>query len=245
MPGEILEIKVHDGPARSGIYAEKETPALLSLSELSWCSDQPMAYDVPWELAQWSVEETLKKAKKCEAEFAVIHGAKYMDLRIKCAQELENLGHQALIVANGDQLMQRPRDLVQLIMELREKLNPNTALCLPFAEAYSLPLLAYMGVDLFLDSIAKYYAYLNIIMTPGASYPLDQYPLMELDLESLLEYNKKTLHLVIREILANIKNGTLRNLVEQRSCASTSTMSTLRILDKEYRPILEKYTPIH
>ncbi|MBV1729512.1 MAG: archaeosine tRNA-ribosyltransferase, partial [Methanobacterium sp.] len=115
----------------------------------------------------------------------------------------------------------------------------------PFADTSFLPLLAYMGLDLFSDSVCEFYGYLNIIMTPSASYNLEQYPLMELNTEELIEYNKKTLALVIKEIYENIKNGTLRNLVEQRSCSSPAIMSTLRILDKEYISFLEKYTPIH
>ncbi len=245
MKKSMLEIKIHDGPARAGIYGEITTPAVLPLESISLCEDEAMPYEVPRDLAKWSVEETLKKAGNCEEEFAVVHGSKYVDLRIECAKRLEEMGYRALMIANSDELLQRPRDLVKLVTSLRETVSPNTALCLPFADTSFLPLLTYMGLDLFSDSVCEFYGYLNIIMTPSASYNLEQYPLMELNTEELIEYNKKTLALVIKEIYENIKNGTLRNLVEQRSCSSPAIMSTLRILDKEYISFLEKYTPIH
>lgn len=244
MLDRMLEVKIHDGPARSGIFRDLATPAVLSWDLINPCDDLAMPYNVPVELAQWSVEETLQNAENCNREFAVVHGSKYVDLRTMCAQQLEALGFHALIVANSDELLKRPRDLVKLLVRLREDLSPNTALCFPFAEASFIPLLTYMGVDLFTDSICEFYGYLNIIMTPSASYNLDKYPIMEFSREELIEFNKETLNLVIRETYENIQNGTLRNLVEQRACSSTATMASLKILDKEHMPFLEKYTPL-
>jgi 7-cyano-7-deazaguanine tRNA-ribosyltransferase len=50
---------------------------------------------------------------------------------------------------------------------------------------------------------------------------------------------------VIREVQEHIKNGTLRNLVEQRCCSSPESMSALRILDREHSDFIEKYTQLY
>jgi 7-cyano-7-deazaguanine tRNA-ribosyltransferase len=240
----MLEIKMHDGPARLGQYQDTKTPSVLALNSLNICEDEPMPYDVPLPLAQWSVEKTLEKAKNCSDDFAVIQGSKYIDLRIECAQKLEEMGYTSLLVANADELLKRPRDISKILVNLRESISPNTALFFPFAEASFVPLLSYIGIDLFSDAICEFYSYLNIIMTPSSSYNLETYPIYELNQEELMEYNKITLDLVVREVRENIKNGTLRNLVEERSCTSPQNMSLLRIVDKEYGDYLEKYTPL-
>nr|WP_282730933.1 archaeosine tRNA-ribosyltransferase [Methanobacterium alcaliphilum] len=204
-----------------------------------------MPFDVPRGLAQWSVEKTLKNAANIEDKLGVIQGSKYVDLRVYCAQKLEKMGFNTLVLANADELMRRPRELADIIVHLRENLSPNTSLVFPFADASFIPVLCYMGVDFFSDAICEFYSYLNIIMTPSNSYSQEKYQIYNLDQVELAEYNKNTLDLVVREVQTNIENGTLRNLVEERSCSSPQNMSLVRILDKEHINYLKKYTPIH
>lgn len=239
-----LEIKIHDGPARLGQYGDIKTPSILPLKSLNLCEDEQMAFDVPLGLAQWSVERTIEKAEECEDKLAVIQGSKYVNLRVECAQKLEEMGFNSLVLANADELIKRPQDLTNIVVNLRENLSPNTSLVFPFADASFVPILCYMGIDFFSDAICEFYSYLNIIMTPSNSYNQDKYHLYEMSQDELLEYNKNTLDLVIKEVQANIENGTLRNLVEERSCSSPQNMSLLRILDKEHMNYLSKYTPI-
>lgn len=247
-----IEIKGHDGPARLGEIGEMKTPSILDAKSMEICPDEAMAYDVPLSLAEWSVEKTLEKAeeyknsvKTIENIFGVVHGAKYSNLRVECAQNLEEIGYKTLLIANADELVRRPRDIGKIISDVRESISPNTALCFPFAEAAFIPVLSYMGIDLFSDAICEFYSYLNIMMTPGSSYNLEKYQIYQLEQNELFEYNKKTMDLVTREVRENIKNGTLRNLVESLSCSSPQNMSLLRILDKNHSDFLEKYTPLY
>jgi predicted RNA-binding protein len=247
-----IEIKGHDGPARMGEIGELKTPTIINAKTMEICPDEPMAYDVPLSLAEWSVEKTIEKAaeykdddKSIENAFAVVHGAKYSDLRIECAQKLEEMGYKTLLIANADELVRRPRDIAEIISDLRESISPNTTLCFPFAEASFIPIISYMGIDLFSDAICEFYSYLNIMMTPGSSYNLEKYQIYQLEQDELFEYNKRTLDLVTREVRENIKNGTLRNLVESLSCSCPQNMSLLRMLDKNHADFLEKYTPLY
>lgn len=242
----MLEIKLHDGPARQGKYQDTETPNILTSKQTVIVEDEPMPFDVPQEMAEWSVQSTIEKAERGEnSQMAVIHGSKYANLRLKCASTLEELGYRLFLVANPDELLKRPRDLLEIITSLRENMNPNSALFFPFAELNFIPLLVYLGVDLFGESTADFYAQLGVMTTPQGNYDLKKYPLYDLNQEELTEYNRKSLDFVLREIRAHIQNGTLRNLVEERCCSSPEAMSALRILDRDYGEFLDKYTPLY
>lgn len=242
----MLEVTLHDGPARLGKWKNIITPSILSTEEVNLVDNQPMAYDVPRELAQWSVEETIQKAQEGNREdVAVIHGAKYLDLRLKCVQELEKMRYQNFLLANSDQLLKRSRDTVNMLVGLREGMNPNSSLYIPFCNINYIPLLAYLGVDLFGDAICGYYARVGVMITPDSKYPLEKYGVYDMDYSELLLYNKNSMDLVLREVKAHIKNGTLRNLVEMRCTSSPETMAALRIMDQEYGEYVLKYTPLY
>ena len=241
-----FEIKSHDGPGRYGKLKGEESPLILKESDLNIAKDESSAYDIEREIAEWSVNETIKLAKENEnKEIAVVHGSKYIDLRIKCLKELENLGYNGFIIANADDLLLHPRDLVDLIVALRQNMKSTSFLIFPHAEAQFIPLLAYMGVDAFFDDIGEYYSYLNVLMSPTKNYDLEMYNLYEMSREELEEYNKNTIDFVLREVREHMKNGSIRNLVEERSGTSPQYASALRILDKEYSDYLLEYSQLY
>jgi predicted RNA-binding protein len=247
----MLEINLHDGPARLGKWNNLITPAILDAEEVAVVDNQAMPYEVPRALAEWSVEETILKAREGNREdVAIVHGAKYLDLRLECAQELEKLGYQNFLVANLDKLLKRPRDLVKMIVTLREAINPNSSLYVPFCHLNFIPLLCYLGVDLFGDASCGYNALLGVMLTPDGNYAVEEYEIYDkenydLDYSGLLYYNKNSLDFVIREVKAHIKNGTLRNLVEMRCATSPETMAALRILDTDYSDFVLKYSGLY
>ncbi|WP_321422195.1 archaeosine tRNA-ribosyltransferase [uncultured Methanobacterium sp.] len=242
----MLEIKSHDGPARQGKYQATETPNILKFNLESMVPDEPMPYDVPREMAKWSVENTIENAQKGDInQIAVLHGAKYPDLRLECASALEELGYRLFLVANTDDLLRKPQDLLKIITNLRENMSPNSALIFPFAELNFIPLLVYLGVDFFGDSSADFYAKIGAITTPHGNYDLQQYPIYDFTPEELKKYNQDSLDFVLREVRAHIQNGTLRNLVEERCCSSPEAMSALRILDRDYVDFVDSYTPLY
>lgn len=242
----MLEIKLHDGPARYGKYLDIETPNILTPIHEILIQDEPMPYDVPRELAVWAVENTIKNAEQGDKnQMSVIHGSKYTDLRLKCASALEDMGYHLFLVANTEKILKNPRDLLEIITSLRKTLNPNSALYFPFVELNFIPLLVYLGVDLFGASTADFYAKLGVLITPNHNYHLKKYPLYDLNQEELKKYNRNSLDFVLREVRAHIKNGTLRNLVEERCCCSPEAMSALRILDRDYGDFLDSYTQLY
>ena len=243
-----LEIKGHDGPGRFGKLDGDETPIIIDKSKFTIIEDEAVSYDIEREIATWSVNQTIAKAKKIEEKsdkIATIQGSKYVDLRIECVKALEELGYDKFIIANADDLILHPRDLVELIVNLRQNMNPGSILIFPFGEAQLIPLLAYMGVDGFFDDAGEYYAYLNVLMTPTKNYDLDKYQIYEMTTEELIDYNKNTIDLVLREVREHMKNGSIRNLVEERSATSPQYASALRILDKEYTDYVLEYSQLY
>ncbi|MDI3549215.1 MAG: 7-cyano-7-deazaguanine tRNA-ribosyltransferase [Methanobacterium sp.] len=246
MTDHMLEIKIHDGPARYGSYLTMKTPNILRMDQNSIVPDTPIPYNVPREMAEWSVKETLKSAETGDVNrMAVIHGAKYQDLRLECASELEDMGYRLFLVANPEELLRNPRDLLKIITNLRENLSPNSALYFSFTELNFVPLLTYLGVDLFGEAAADFYAQMGVMTTPHSNYNLQQYPLYDMSPEELKKQNQRYLDFVLREVRAHIQNGTLRNLVEERCCSSPETMSALRILDRDYEDFVDSYTPLY
>jgi predicted RNA-binding protein len=243
----MMEIKIHDGPARLGKFSEKNTPAIIGNNDtLNILKDEPMPYNVPKTLASWSVKSTIENARSSDQNgIGVVHGSKYPDLRVECAIKLEQLGNTVLMVANPEELLKRSRDLVEIIVRIREGINPNSAIYFPFAEPSFIPLLAYMGVDLFDTVSGEFYASINTLLTPSIKYDLIHYKIYEMNASELEEYNKNTIKFVIREVQEHIKNGTLRNLVEERCCSSPESMSALRILDRDHSDFIEKYTQLY
>jgi len=242
-----LEIKIHDCAGRFGKLENLETPNILSEKDGKIAPDIGAAYDVPREIAILSVKKTIAKAKKCvnSADIAVIQGSKYIDLRVKTAVELENIGYNGFLIANGDNLLLHPRDLVDLVVSLRENLNPNSYLVFPFSEPSFIPLLSYMGVDLFLKGIGEYYSYLNVLLTPTKNYDLNKYKLFEISQKDLLKRNNKNVEFVLNEVREHIKNGTLRNLVEEHSLTNPQNMIALKLLDKNHQDYLQSYTQLY
>jgi len=243
----MMEIKMHDGPARLGKYLGKETPTIIDRENpLKILKDEPMPYNVPKKLASWSVKCTVKNAKLSDENgMGVVHGSKYPDLRIQCAKELEDLGNTILMIANPEELMKRSRDLVEILVQIRENINPNTMIYFPMAEPSYIPFLSYLGVDLFDNTSAMFYASLNILLTPSMKYDLEKYKIFDMNINELRIYNKKTMEFSIKEVQEHIKNGTLRNLVEERSCSSPEAMSALRILDRDHSNFIDNYTQLY
>ena len=205
------------------------------------------AYNIEKEIARFNIEETLKLAEenveKCDA--AVIQGSKYIDLRIKCLKQLEEVGYNIFIIANGDELLTNPRELVDITVNLRMNAHPSSMLIFTFAESSFMPILTYMGIDGFLTDASNYYSYLNVLQTPTKAYDLNIYKIYdEITQKELEEKNIECLDFVIREIQTHMENHSLRNLIEERSTTSPQNIATLKLLDKKYMDFILEHNQL-
>lgn len=238
----MIIINSHDGPARYGKYNEKTTPILLDYSKIEKIENIATPYKIQKEIAEEYMEQTLTIAKqeKNKEKIAVIQGAQYTDLRIKCAKELEEYGYTTLMFANTDELQRNPEDLLEIVIKTRENLKPTTALYFPFATTQIIPILSYIGIDIFDTSRAIYEAKNNNLMTNTNIYP-QEYNITE----DIKQENMKQLEFTIKETRENIKNKTLRNLTEQKATTHPELMTLHRLLDKNYQDYLQKYTQLY
>jgi queuine/archaeosine tRNA-ribosyltransferase len=210
---------------------------------------------VPRELAEESVKETVRFAKKHPGHGAVIQGSRYVDLRENCARGLGD--RPVLVIANARRLLRNPRLLVDIVTAAREAVPPNTALHFPFAPPHLFYMLAYMGIDLFdsADCIIK--AREGKLLAPKPAYVREmrelpcnctacagKTPEDMLDFDLLLEHNFGEAVKITKEIREAIRTNTLRELVEEKASGDVKSMAMLRILDSEKFDFLEKYTPV-
>ena len=205
------------------------------------------AYNIDREIAEFNVKETLRLARENvdECDIAVIQGSKYVDLRLECLKQLEEIGYNGFIIANGDTLLTNPRDLVEIIISLKKEAKKTSYFIFSFTELSFMPILAYMGIDGFLIDSANYYSHLNVLQTPTKSYDLNMYPIYEnITQKDLEQKNIENMEFVIKEIHAHMKNRSLRNLVEERSGTTPQNISTLKILDRTCMDYLLEFTQL-
>ena len=242
-----FEIKSHDGPGRIGKIGDEITPKLFNKNELKIAPNQGSSHNVDREIAEFNVKETLRLAEENvdECDIAVIQGSKYIDLRIKCLKELEKIGYNGFIIANGDALLTNPKELVETIVSLKKEAEKTSYFIFPFTELSFMPILAYMGIDGFLQDSTNYYSHLNVLQTPTKAYDLNTYKIYEdISQKDLEQKNTENMEFVIKEIHAHMKNKSLRNLVEERSGTTPQNISTLKILDRTCMDYLLEYTQL-
>lgn len=242
-----FEIKSHDGPGRIGKLDGKLTPKIFSRNDLNIAPNEGSAYNIDREIAEFNVKETLRLAKEHadDADVAVIQGSKYVDLRIECLRQLEEMGYNGFIIANGDALLTNPKELVEIVVSLKKEAKKTSYFIFSFAELSFMPILTYMGIDGFLADSANYYSYLNVLQTPTKAYDLNTYPIYEdIAQKDLEKTNLENMEFVIKEIHAHMKNNSLRNLVEERSGTTPQNISALKILDRTQMDYLLEYTQL-
>ena len=242
-----FEIKSHDGPGRVGKIDGELTPKIFFKNDLKIAPNEGSAYNIDREIAEFNVKETLRLAKEHvnEADIAVIQGSKYIDLRIKCLKQLEEIGYNGFIIANGDALLTNPKELVEVVISLKKESQKSSYFIFSFTELSFMPILTYMGIDGFLADSANYYSHLNVLQTPTKAYDLNQYPIYEnISQKELEKKNIENMEFTIKEIHTHMKNRSLRNLVEERSGTTPQNISTLKILDRTQMDYLLEYTQL-
>ncbi len=216
-----------------------------------------VGFDVPKEIAQDAVLKTVKFAKGHPDLGASIVGSKYKDLLIECAENLKD--HPLLVISNGDKLVNNPRLMVDVITSIRDRVSPNSAFYMPGVPPHLFYLLTYMGVDFFdsTECIAKAWGK-KMITSRGDLYldRLDELPCscnicrentpedLSSDVNKLIEHNFGTALKIIKEIRVAIRQGELRNLVEEKASSNVNSMVALRLLDREKEDFLERYTKV-
>jgi len=128
-----------------------------------------------------------------------------------------------VVIPNAFELRNDPRKLIESVMKIRERIGYNRLLCMfGIAEPSTIALLTYMGVDVFDDSLAKAAGSKNIRLVPEGEIVSDK----DVSEENIADLKKECALITVFT-----EAGRLRELVDQRSASSPSSVATLRIFD--------------
>ncbi|MCQ2086077.1 MAG: DUF5591 domain-containing protein [archaeon] len=132
---------------------------------------------------------------------------------------------EVLVISNAYELRKDARKLVKTIIDIRSRAGYNVLICmLGIADPSSIPMLSYMGIDIFDDSVVRVSGTNKILSIPEGNIVYDE-NMKERNLTILANENSK--------IHDFIKAGRLRELVDQRAAASSYLVSALRLFDAE------------
>ena len=131
---------------------------------------------------------------------------------------------ECVVLADAFELRGNPRLLVDTVIALRSAIGANRALMLPgLAEPSTLALLAYMGADIFDDSLCRVTGQAGLRSMPEGIAVEDA---------DVTGENIADLRGECGKVIRFIRGGRLRELVDQRSASSPSSVAALRVFDR-------------
>ena len=138
-----------------------------------------------------------------------------------------------VMILNTLELIERPKQFVRKIMSIRNDLGWDRLIYAPaIGDPYLIPVLVYMGINVFDDIFLRKQGYKGLRYTP-LGLIRDQSP---------LEHNQNFVRDQMAVIREAIKNGTLREMVEKFQFSSKA-LEILRILDFSYYESMEPVFP--
>lgn len=158
-----------------------------------------------------------------EIKYQILNFGKHVDLI-----ELEDA--DLYVIADGRRLIERKE--LQIIPKIREKISPNSAIYFPAVFPWEIPLLVYMGVDYFDNSLTKLYASMGYKFTKNRALKVDNY-----NFEELYFNNKKVYEEILEEVKIALKNGFLRNVVEETAISHPYLWANYRRYEPDLRNI--------
>ncbi|WXG40780.1 MAG: archaeosine synthase subunit alpha [Candidatus Freyarchaeum deiterrae] len=191
--------------------------------------------------------------------------SKYSDLCDNQINNLSQIGFDVYALKNLGEIIGNPRQLVEFIVKVRERIQPDSLLYVPglIHPAYY-PHLIYSGVDIFDTTLMILEARRGSLLLEDRSKKIgelvelpcncqvcESYSVSELmemppseRFNKLLQHNILFAASVLKRVRLDIREGFLRERVELSSHYSPTLAAYLRILDKNNFDYLEEYTPI-
>lgn len=131
---------------------------------------------------------------------------------------------EVVVVPNAYELRKDPRRIVDTVVRLREAAGFGRLLCMMgLGEPSTVALLAYMGVDLFDDSLPRAAGLEHVLLMPEAEVSVDRDASGE---------NVAAMEAELEKVRMFIRADRLRELADQRSFSSPSSVALLRLYDQ-------------
>ncbi|MEF8879409.1 MAG: archaeosine synthase subunit alpha [Candidatus Thermoplasmatota archaeon] len=164
------------------------------------------------------------------------------------------------VVANALQLYKKTDQLLEYVINLREKIGEEKIIYLPaVGNPDNLALLSYCGINLFDASSAIIAAEKKQMFTQNGVKPIEEMgestcscPIcqkhknnfQQISKKDILMHNYHTLYNEIKTVRNAIRQNTLRDLVEVKTKNSHLATTILRKIDFNHQPYLEKHIPV-
>ena len=143
-------------------------------------------------------------------------------------------GDEIIVIPNGAQLVQRPKKLIETIMQIHKSERFGKLIYLQgLSEPFLLPVLVYAGVSLFDDSTLRMQSLKRVRYT-DLGYTTSQ--------ENPYDENMRFVNGLLDSLAISIRTATLREVAEKYQLSSKSN-EMLRIMDREYAVQVEETYP--
>ncbi len=165
---------------------------------------------------------------------------------------------QIIVITDGIYITKKSRNFIKRIIDLREKISFETLIYLAFTPIRLIPILVYLGVDLFDYEELKIQAYKGRIFINNDFIDisdLDEIPckcnvcsnksLNEMTVEDIINHGINKLKEILLNIKYHLKKGTFREYLEYICSNNTHLMEYLRIIDNDMYNIFERYVGLY
>ena len=140
---------------------------------------------------------------------------------------------EVVVVPNAYELRKDPRRIVDTVVRLREACGFGRLLCmLGIGEPSTVALLAYMGVDVFDDSLPRAAGLEHVMLMPEAEVYMAEGDVTGANIENM--------EAELGKVRMFVKADRLRELADQRSFSSPSNVALLRLYDQNAYPYAEE-----
>ncbi|MBR2255242.1 MAG: DUF5591 domain-containing protein [Candidatus Methanomethylophilaceae archaeon] len=132
---------------------------------------------------------------------------------------------EVVVVPNAFELRREPRRILEVVVQLREAIGFGRLLMMSgLGEPSTVALLSYMGVDVFDDALPKAAGYSGIRLIPEAEVSTGK---------DESEANVSAMEAELEKVRMFIAADRLRELADQRSFSSPSSVALLRLYDQD------------
>ncbi|WP_207591229.1 archaeosine synthase subunit alpha [Halomontanus rarus] len=262
---EYFEVHERDGAARIGelrLAEARTTPALVGdlLADAGslWAADRELPEGDDSQLTVLPHRAFPGgTAPEVQESFAVDSPAvDYPSAAVISSESATTQGTDAYILSNVQSAMGHGAALVEAVVDTREAIPVDTALCFSgVATPRNVALLAYAGVDCFDAAKAvvkgtqgKYLTtegeyYLEDLEELPCACPACQSPREEFTREDCADHNRNALEAELAVVRRRIRDGRLRDYIEGQARHEQWLTAAMRELDSQWR-YLEERTPI-
>jgi len=233
-----FKVKKRDGPARIGEFTFKKNTIKT-----------PNIFFVDTKRFKAPSFSEINLLKNIEDESIIISEV----------DEYKEKNSDLITIKYGSQLLAQPKNFIDFIISLREKIGYQKAIYLPgVGNPANISLLTYLGVDFFDSTPAIIAARNNILFfESGLIKKEDLHEVFcncpicskvknpkDLEYEKILNHNYYTIFSELRKVRNAIAKQNIRNLVENKVSSDPNSAAILKNLDEKYYEFLEKRTPI-